>query len=120
RRELAAAPRLRGRRSAGRPPRRARAGDGRHCRGATPARADVRAAAGEPSDRELRDRVAGRLVTDTRRPRIAVLVFPGSNDDRDAQLALERLGADASRVWHTDAELPRGTAAVVLPGGFSY
>jgi phosphoribosylformylglycinamidine synthase len=54
------------------------------------------------------------------RPTIAVPVFPGSNDDRDAVLALERLGADAVRVWHTDPELPRGTAAVVLPGGFSY
>jgi len=54
------------------------------------------------------------------RPRIAVVVFPGSNDDRDAQLALERLGADAVRVWHADSELPDATAAVVLPGGFSY
>jgi phosphoribosylformylglycinamidine synthase I len=54
------------------------------------------------------------------RPRIAVVVFPGSNDDRDAELALTGLGAEASRVWHTDAELPTGTAAVVLPGGFSY
>lgn len=54
------------------------------------------------------------------RPLVAVVVFPGSNDDRDAQLALERLGADAPRIWHTDAELPPATAAVVLPGGFSY
>jgi phosphoribosylformylglycinamidine synthase len=54
------------------------------------------------------------------RPRIAVVVFPGSNDERDAELALTRLGADAVRVWHTDSELPRGTAAAVLPGGFSY
>jgi phosphoribosylformylglycinamidine synthase I len=54
------------------------------------------------------------------RPVIPVVVWPGSNDDRDAQLALERLGAEAPRVWHTDAELPRETAAVVLPGGFSY
>jgi phosphoribosylformylglycinamidine synthase len=54
------------------------------------------------------------------RPVIPVVVWPGSNDDRDAQLALERLGAEAPRVWHTDAELPRDTAAVVLPGGFSY
>jgi phosphoribosylformylglycinamidine synthase len=53
-------------------------------------------------------------------PRIVVVVFPGSNDDRDAQLALERLGADAVRVWHTDSELPGETAGVVLPGGFSY
>ena len=54
------------------------------------------------------------------RPRIPVVVFPGSNDDRDAALALERLGADAPLVWHTDEALPAGTAAVVLPGGFSY
>jgi phosphoribosylformylglycinamidine synthase len=54
------------------------------------------------------------------RPRIPVVVFPGSNDDRDAALALERLGADAPLVWHTDDALPRRTAAVVLPGGFSY
>ena len=54
------------------------------------------------------------------RPLIAVAVFPGSNDDRDAELALNRLGADARRLWHTDEELPNRTAAVVLPGGFSY
>jgi len=54
------------------------------------------------------------------RPIVPVVVFPGSNDDRDAQLALQRLGADAPRVWHTEDELPVGTAAVVLPGGFSY
>jgi phosphoribosylformylglycinamidine synthase subunit PurQ / glutaminase len=59
-------------------------------------------------------------VSDGVRPLIPVVVFPGSNDDRDAQLALERLGAEAPRVWHTEDELPRGTAAVVLPGGFSY
>ena len=56
----------------------------------------------------------------TDRPRIPVVVFPGSNDDRDATLALEALGADAPRIWHTDTDLPRDTAAVVLPGGFSY
>lgn len=54
------------------------------------------------------------------RPLVAVAVFPGSNDDRDAELALERLGATAVRVWHDDESLPPGTAAVVLPGGFSY
>jgi phosphoribosylformylglycinamidine synthase I len=53
------------------------------------------------------------------RPRIAVVVFPGSNDDRDAALALERLGADPTLVWHADPALP-DVAAVVLPGGFSY
>jgi phosphoribosylformylglycinamidine synthase len=54
------------------------------------------------------------------RPLVPVVVFPGSNDDRDATLALERLGAEAPRVWHTEEALPAGTAAVVLPGGFSY
>ena len=54
------------------------------------------------------------------RPVVPVVVFPGSNDDRDAQLALEGLGAEAPRVWHTERELPAGTAAVVLPGGFSF
>jgi phosphoribosylformylglycinamidine synthase len=54
------------------------------------------------------------------KPLVAVPFFPGSNDDRDAVTALDLLGADARRVWHDDAELPGGTAAVVLPGGFSY
>jgi phosphoribosylformylglycinamidine synthase I len=53
------------------------------------------------------------------RPRIAVLVFPGSNDDRDAELALQNLGADPVLVWHADDELPE-VGGVVLPGGFSY
>ena len=54
------------------------------------------------------------------RPLVPVVVFPGSNDDRDAALALERLGAESPRVWHTEEALPAETAAVVLPGGFSY
>jgi phosphoribosylformylglycinamidine synthase subunit PurQ / glutaminase len=52
-------------------------------------------------------------------PRVAVVVFPGSNDDRDAALALEQLGADPVLVWHADERLPE-VGAVVLPGGFSY
>jgi len=54
------------------------------------------------------------------RPTIAVVVFPGSNDDRDAAWALRALGADAQLVWHGEDELPPGSSAVVLPGGFSY
>jgi phosphoribosylformylglycinamidine synthase len=50
---------------------------------------------------------------------MAVVTFPGSNDDRDAALALERLGADAAPVWHAEPDLPE-VAAVLLPGGFSY
>jgi phosphoribosylformylglycinamidine synthase len=58
-------------------------------------------------------------VSDAPRPRIAVVVFPGSNDDRDAALALEGLGAEPLLVWHAERDLPE-VAAVVLPGGFSY
>jgi phosphoribosylformylglycinamidine synthase subunit PurQ / glutaminase len=53
------------------------------------------------------------------RPRIGVVAFPGSNDDRDALGALESLGAEAVPVWHADERLP-DVAGVVLPGGFSY
>jgi phosphoribosylformylglycinamidine synthase len=54
------------------------------------------------------------------RPLVAVVSFPGSNDDGDAALALEQLGATPRLVWHADLELPAGTCGVVLPGGFSY
>jgi phosphoribosylformylglycinamidine synthase I len=51
----------------------------------------------------------------------AVIQFPGSNDDRDMQLALKSAcGVDARLVWHKEPELPAGTRAVLLPGGFSY
>jgi len=52
-------------------------------------------------------------------PKVAVVVFPGSNDDRDAAWALTALGADSRLVWHAEEELPE-VDAVVLPGGFSY
>jgi phosphoribosylformylglycinamidine synthase subunit PurQ / glutaminase len=54
------------------------------------------------------------------RPRVAVLTFPGSNDDGDARLALDALGAEPVAAWHADSELPGDVAGVVLPGGFSY
>jgi phosphoribosylformylglycinamidine synthase I len=54
-----------------------------------------------------------------RMPRIAVITFPGSNDDRDAAWALGALGAEPVPVWHQEPELPE-VGAVVLPGGFSY
>jgi phosphoribosylformylglycinamidine synthase I len=53
-------------------------------------------------------------------PRIAVVVFPGSNDDGDAAWALGALGADPVLVWHAEERLPEDVGAVVLPGGFSY
>jgi len=54
------------------------------------------------------------------RPRIAVVSFPGSLDDRDALWALGALDADAVPMWHGESALPPRTAAIVLPGGFSY
>jgi phosphoribosylformylglycinamidine synthase len=59
------------------------------------------------------------VTTAEPKPRVAVITFPGSNDDHDAALALTRLGAEAVPVWHADRELP-DLGAVVLPGGFSY
>jgi phosphoribosylformylglycinamidine synthase subunit PurQ / glutaminase len=53
------------------------------------------------------------------RAAIGVVVFPGACDDRDALLALERLGADAVPIWHQERSLPQ-LAGIVLPGGFSY
>jgi phosphoribosylformylglycinamidine synthase len=74
-------------------------------------------AAREPADRELPDPPGGAL---TDRPTIAVVVFPGSNDDHDAAWALGSMGAAPVLVWHGESELPPETGAVVLPGGFSY
>jgi len=51
----------------------------------------------------------------------AVVVFPGSNCDRDCKVAVERsTGAKVDMVWHGDTELPAGVDLIVLPGGFSY
>lgn len=51
--------------------------------------------------------------------RIGVTIFPGSNCDRDALHAIERLGAEPVELWHADADL-KGADAVIVPGGFSY
>ncbi len=51
----------------------------------------------------------------------AVIVFPGSNCDRDAAVAVERVTGQApAMVWHGDASLPDGLDFIVMPGGFSY
>ena len=51
----------------------------------------------------------------------AVIVFPGSNCDRDLAVALEQVtGRKPAMVWHQDSELPEGTEFVGIPGGFSY
>jgi phosphoribosylformylglycinamidine synthase I len=52
--------------------------------------------------------------------RAAVLLFPGSNRERDVARALELAGAHVEIVWHAVDRLPEGTDLAVLPGGFSY
>ncbi len=50
----------------------------------------------------------------------SVIVFPGSNCDRDVQVALgQSIGAPPDMVWHGEAEIPE-TDLIVVPGGFSY
>ena len=51
--------------------------------------------------------------------KIGVTIFPGSNCDRDALHAVERMGAEPVELWHADANL-KGSDAVIIPGGFSY
>jgi phosphoribosylformylglycinamidine synthase I len=53
------------------------------------------------------------------RPRVGVITFPGSLDDRDALRAVECMGGEGIPLWHAETDLRR-VDAVVLPGGFSY
>ena len=53
------------------------------------------------------------------RPRVGVVTFPGSLDDRDALRAVALMGGDGVSLWHADRDL-LGVDAVILPGGFSY
>ena len=50
----------------------------------------------------------------------AVLVFPGSNCDRDLAMAFRHAGFDVAMVWHAETSLPAGIDVVGVPGGFSY
>ena len=52
-------------------------------------------------------------------PRVGVITFPGSLDDKDAARAVQLAGGESVSLWHADADL-HGVDAVVLPGGFSY
>jgi phosphoribosylformylglycinamidine synthase len=52
-------------------------------------------------------------------PRVGVITFPGSLDDKDAARAVRLAGGQSVSLWHADADL-HGVDAVVLPGGFSY
>ena len=50
----------------------------------------------------------------------AVLVFPGSNCDRDLAVAFRQAGMDVSMVWHKETTLPENVDLVGVPGGFSF
>ena len=51
----------------------------------------------------------------------AVIVFPGSNCDRDLAVALEEISGEKSvMLWHRETELPDGLDLIAVPGGFSY
>ena len=52
--------------------------------------------------------------------RAAVLVFPGSNCDRDLVMALRDNGADVSIIWHKETEIPTNFDLIAIPGGFSF
>jgi len=53
--------------------------------------------------------------------RSAVIVFPGSNCDRDLAVAIREVtGRDPAMVWHRETELPDDIGLIALPGGFSY
>ena len=52
--------------------------------------------------------------------RAAVLVFPGSNCDRDLAVAFRAAGFETHMVWHKDSALPEGIDVVGVPGGFSF
>lgn len=52
--------------------------------------------------------------------RAGVVVFPGSNCDRDLAVGFESIGAQVSMVWHKDTALPEGLDIIGIPGGFSF
>ncbi len=52
--------------------------------------------------------------------RVGVVVFPGTNCDRDTKWAFEKVGAKAEFIWHTENNLHKKYDLIVLPGGFSY
>ena len=52
--------------------------------------------------------------------KVGVLVFPGSNCDRDIAVAFERIGAAVTMVWHKETSLPDQLDVIAIPGGFSF
>lgn len=52
--------------------------------------------------------------------KVGVVVFPGSNCDRDLAVAFQAAGADVTMLWHKDTSLPKGLDMIGVPGGFSF
>lgn len=50
----------------------------------------------------------------------AVIIFPGSNCDRDAVSALTKIGSKVEKIWHAETSLPKDLDLIIVPGGFSY
>lgn len=50
----------------------------------------------------------------------AVITFPGSNCDRDAVVALEKVGSKVQKIWHQETKLDDDLDLIIVPGGFSY
>ncbi|MBU6339222.1 MAG: phosphoribosylformylglycinamidine synthase subunit PurQ [Rickettsiales bacterium] len=50
----------------------------------------------------------------------AVIVFPGSNCDRDAVDALQKIGSKVSKIWHQETTIDNDLDLIIVPGGFSY
>ncbi|MCY4315925.1 MAG: phosphoribosylformylglycinamidine synthase subunit PurQ [Roseovarius sp.] len=52
--------------------------------------------------------------------RAAVIVFPGSNCDRDLKVAFQNAGANVEMIWHKETQIPKGVDVIGIPGGFSF
>ena len=52
--------------------------------------------------------------------RAAVIIFPGSNCDRDMLSALRLAGHETIKIWHKETELPKNIDLIAIPGGFSF
>ncbi|HGG65057.1 MAG TPA: phosphoribosylformylglycinamidine synthase subunit PurQ [Rhodobacteraceae bacterium] len=52
--------------------------------------------------------------------RVGIVVFPGSNCDRDLEVAFRAAGANVTMIWHKDTSLPKGLDMIGVPGGFSF
>lgn len=50
----------------------------------------------------------------------AVIVFPGSNCDRDAVTTLQKVGSKVTKIWHQETKIENNFDLIVVPGGFSY